>query len=106
MKKPPIASVICLSALSAFSSASDLPVSSGVIRITGAIVKGPCLFPTAVWARHAGPPHGLGAPSTEAAVSAPSNLCAGIADTQSISTRTVRDAQGVIQGRVVIVSYN
>ena len=106
MKKILIPIATLLIASSAASYASDGKTTHGVIHFVGSIERGPCEYSTATWNRHAGRISGV-SPSSAGAVPAANGICAGVADTSSISTYVVANSfRSTIRGKVVIVTFN
>ncbi|AYF88951.1 hypothetical protein SA496_28020 [Pseudomonas sp. JS3066] len=106
MKKILISVALLLTVISAVSHASDGKTTHGVIHFVGSIERGPCEYSTATWHRHAGRANGI-SPNGAGAVPAASGLCAGVADTSSISTFEVAStSSSTIRGKVVVVTFN
>ncbi|MDH4582254.1 hypothetical protein E8F20_10275 [Pseudomonas sp. BN415] len=97
---------LVLTALSAVSHATEEKTIHGVIHFVGSINRAPCDYSTADWYRHTGRSDGS-SPRNAGAVPASSSVCAGIADTSSISTHEVAARSSTtVRGRVVVVTFN
>ena len=106
MKKVLLYSALLLTAFSANSYAGEARVAHGVIHFTGSINRGPCEYSSTAWYRHAGRNDGI-SPAHAGKVPEPDNLCAGIADTSSISAHEVTNgSRATVLGKVVVVTFN
>ncbi|MGF6693455.1 MULTISPECIES: hypothetical protein [Pseudomonas] len=106
MKTILIAISLVLTAFSAVSHATEEKTIHGVIHFVGSINRAPCDYSTADWYLHSGRSDGS-SPRSAGAVPASSGMCAGIADTSSISTYEVAASSSTaVRGRVVVVTFN
>ncbi|MCO6060281.1 hypothetical protein NG726_26940 [Pseudomonas sp. MOB-449] len=106
MKTILISTALLLTAFSAVSHSSEDNTIHGVIHFSGSITRAPCEYSTATWHQHAGRSNGS-TPDRAGAVPAPNNLCAGIADTASISSHEVAGTSSTrTRGKVVVVTFN
>lgn len=106
MKKILISTALLLVAFSAVSHANDGGATHGVIHFVGNIERGPCEYSTATWYRHAGRANGI-SPASAGRVPAANGLCAGVADTSSISTyEAASTSSSKVLGKVVVVTFH
>ncbi|AOE82921.1 hypothetical protein [Pseudomonas sp. TCU-HL1] len=97
---------LLLTAFSADSYSNEEKTIHGIIHFVGSISRAPCEYPTATWHQHAGRTNSS-SPDRAGAVPAPSNRCAGISDTSSISTYEVAGtSRTTTRGKVVVVTFN
>lgn len=105
MKRVLLAVATALSVISPASHSGEAIAYQGVIRFVGSIVRAPCDLPATTWYQHVGRINGA-SPTHAGAVPAPSNDCAGIADTYSISTQNVSSAGSTSQAEIMTVTFN
>ena len=101
MRIKKFAAAVALVVASSTAYASESGSISGVIRFTGEIVMGVCNMPAYDWYRHVGRLNDQ-SPTKASAVPSLARTCAGIADTQAISFRSVASSTSRKAGTVII----
>jgi type 1 fimbria pilin len=97
--------VIALAVSSGVSHAGEPGIHHGVIQFVGSIVRAPCELSPGDWYQHLGRVKGV-SPTHAGSVPAASGVCAGIADTTSISSRKVSSSSSVVQGELITITFN
>lgn len=101
-----VAAMVALVVASSAVQASGSDSISGIIRFTGEIVVGACDMPASEWYRHAGRQDGR-SPTHAGEVPPRNGVCAGIADTGSVTFTPVRHREnGTVSAGIVTVAFN